>query len=376
MHIKNITESSEYSKSVLDCIGDPVFILDLEYRYVFVNKALCKQSGIALERWLGKTPHELFPKEEADIFRAHAGVVFETGEQDISEEQVTDANGEVRTIETTKTHYTDATGQQYVIGVVCDITGHRCAEEALKESEHRYRLLAENATDVIYVLNLDLTYKYVSPSVKQARGFSPEELIDQPISHSMTAESLELVTRAIRESLDLIKDETVDPDRTTVLELEMLCKDGSTVWAETKASFLRNDNGDPTAIMGIARDITERKRMEEALRRNELQLSQAVDLADIVYWEFDPAENALIFNDPFYAFYGTTAAREGGYRMSREEYRERFVHPDDRLSQSHDVQYNLTRHEAESPPDIEHRIIRRDGKVRHIVVRARVVKDD
>ena len=175
--------------------------------------------------------------------------------------------------------------------------------------------------------------------------------------------------------MELEKTGTADPSRTTVLELEMLCKDGSTIWAEVKASFLRNANGDPTEIMGIARDITERKQMEEALRTSELHLSQGMDLANIVYWELDPIEDVLIFNDAFYAFYGTTVQREGGYRMTRQEYAERFVHPDDRLRHSQTVQQNLARYAAESPPDLEHRIIRRDGNVRHIVVRGRIVKD-
>ncbi|HVN97358.1 MAG TPA: PAS domain S-box protein [Syntrophorhabdaceae bacterium] len=231
----------EYSESILDCLGDPVFILDRQYRHVFVNKALCEQSGIPLERWLGKTPRDLFPEKQAELFITSAGRVFETGKQDISEEQITDSNGGILSIETTKTLYRDAAGEPHVIGVVCD--------------------------------------------------------------------------------------------------------------------------------------ITKRKQMEEAVRASELQLSQGMRLANIVYWELDPLENVLIFNDAFYAFYGTTAEREGGYRMTRDEYTERFVHPDDRLRQSQAVRQNLARCPAESPPDIEHRIVRRDGKVRHIVVRATAAKD-
>ena len=371
----NLPKALEYSKPVLDCVGDPVFILDRQYRNVFVNKALCEKSGIPLERWLGRTAQELFPKEQADIFMEDARQVFETGKQSVKEEQATDAYGNVHTIETTKTVYKDATGEQYLIGVLREITENKAAEEALKESEHRYRLLAENATDVISVLTLDLTYKYVSPSVKQAWGFSPEELIDQPISHNMTAESLEFVVSAIREDLEREEGETVDPDRGKVLELEMIRKDGSTMWVEVKASFLHSDNGDPIEIMGIARDITERKRMEEVLRRSELQLSQAMDLADIVYWEYDPVENVQIFNDAFYAFYGTTAEREGGYRMTGEEYRKRFVHPDDQPGVLETVQRILAENITGPLPPIEHRVVRRDGKVRHTVVLATNVMD-
>ena len=83
------------------------------------------------------------------------------------------------------------------------------------------------------------------------------------------------------------------------------------------------------SISGTVIDITEHRRAEEALHMTQIQLSEAMDLASIVYWDTDPLENVFIFNDSFYTFYGTTAEREGGYRMTREEYYKRFVHPDD-----------------------------------------------
>ena len=122
-------------------------------------------------------------------------------------------------------------------------------------------------------------------------------------------------------------------------------------------------------------DITDRKQSDEALRISQSRLAEAMDLANIVYWEIDPADNAYIFNDPFYAFYGTTAEKEGGYRMTREEYFKRFVHPDDRSNISPIVAQRINTPEFEILPDLEHRIIRRDGEVRHILVRARVVKN-
>ena len=67
--------------------------------------------------------------------------------------------------------------------------------------------------------------------------------------------------------------------------------------------------------------ITEQRQAEEALRENEVRLSHATELlAGIVYWEHDEAAQEYIFNDAFYALYGTTADREGGYRMARDKY--------------------------------------------------------
>ena len=101
-----------------------------------------------------------------------------------------------------------------------------------------------------------------------------------------------------------------------------------------------------------------------------------MDLAHIVYWEFDPTAQMYVFNDPFYAFYGTTAEQEGGYLVAREDYAKRFIHPDDIPLHYQFVKENTLRPDLEFSADIEHRIIRRDGVVRHIHARARVVKDD
>ncbi|HVN95219.1 MAG TPA: PAS domain S-box protein [Syntrophorhabdaceae bacterium] len=272
--------------------------------------------------------------------------------------------------------YTEYEGRPAIIGTLQDVTDRKRAEQALKESENKYRLLADNTADVIFTFGLDMKYRYVSPSVIRIRGFSPDEVIGQLISQSVTAESLEAMNKVIREELWLEKTGTANPSRTRILELEMLCKDGSTVWVEVKASAVRDSDGDLGEIIGIGRDITERKMAEEALRTSELRISQAMELAHVVYWEYDPLENTLIFNDPFYALYGTTAEREGGYRMTREEYAKRFIHPDDEPRVSETAEQLNAMYGYRPIPDIEHRIVRRDGEVRYVAVRASAIRDD
>ena len=101
-----------------------------------------------------------------------------------------------------------------------------------------------------------------------------------------------------------------------------------------------------------------------------------MDLAHIVYWEVDPATDTHVFNDPFYALYGTTAEREGGYRMSTDDYVTRFMHPDDISRFYQMIEQSDARPGPEFLSEFEHRIVRRDGEVRHILARIRVVKDD
>jgi diguanylate cyclase (GGDEF)-like protein/PAS domain S-box-containing protein len=117
------------------------------------------------------------------------------------------------------------------------------------------------------------------------------------------------------------------------------------------------------------------KRMEETLLATQLNLSDAMDLAHIVYWKVDLETGNFILNDPFYAFYGTTAEAEGGYLMSREEYVKRFVHPDDMHILDQAKEKRLLNRDYGFLDHVEHRILRRNGEVRHILTRVRLNRD-
>jgi len=127
---------------------------------------------------------------------------------------------------------------------------------------------------------------------------------------------------------------------------------------------------------GFFRDITEHKAADEALHTSRLQLSDAMDLARIVYWEADPATHEFIFNDRFYALFATTAEREGGYRMAFEDYSKAFVHPDDLQIVLDRSRVAMAKEGSLDLVQFEHRAIRRTGEVIYLVAQVRNVKDD
>jgi len=148
----------------------------------------------------------------------------------------------------------------------------------MKESEERYRLLADNVTDVIWTLDVNsLKFTYVSPSVQSMQGFSPEELMRKSLQEILLPDSFNKATEAIAEELAETERSTeTDHSRSRVLELEEYCKDGSTIWIEVTANFLRNESGEVVNILGVARDISDRKmadqerdKLLEQLRRAE-----------------------------------------------------------------------------------------------------------
>jgi PAS domain S-box-containing protein len=136
------------------------------------------------------------------------------------------------------------------------------AVHALAESEMRYRLLAENAFDVIWTMDVNFKYTYVSPSVQRLRGYSVEEAMAQKVEDILTAPSLAFARKVFSEELVIEKSGRKDFFGARTLELEQKRKDGSTVWTEVKISIVRDSHGRVVEIIGVTRDISERKRAE------------------------------------------------------------------------------------------------------------------
>lgn len=124
--------------------------------------------------------------------------------------------------------------------------------------------LTNNIKDVIFVLDMNLNYTYVSPSVKTLRGYEPEEVMKQTLYDSFAVSSRDTAIRALYGIMALEKSGKDLIDRTLQLEVER--KDGTTVWTETKFSFVGDKNKKTVGILGVSRDITERKHAEERIQ--------------------------------------------------------------------------------------------------------------
>lgn len=140
-----------------------------------------------------------------------------------------------------------------------DITSRRKMEDDLKESERKYRLLAENAYDVIWTIDTEGKFTYISPSVERLRGFTPDELIKKSIQDVLTPKSAKKIQDDIKL---LIEHKEVKLQRA---ELEQPTKNGNTIWTEAIITPIRDKAGKLTSVLGITRDITEQKKLREEL---------------------------------------------------------------------------------------------------------------
>ncbi len=158
------------------------------------------------------------------------------------------------------------------------------AEEALLESGAMYLRLIDNLNDIIWTLDLDLRTTYVSPSIEKQLGFTPEERMAQDPGKQMTPTSYARMTELLMKELDQDQRAGVDPDRRLRVEVEYYHKNGSILWFESIVSGLRDENGVLFGIHGVSREITHRKKAEEALRQSEEKFKTLFAFAPDAYY--------------------------------------------------------------------------------------------
>lgn len=144
---------------------------------------------------------------------------------------------------------------------------HLRLEEALREEEERYHQLAEHMTDILWTMDANQRFTYINPSMQALMGHSVAEPSQLTLEEIVPPAALETVTEAIATTLADEDLEQEGPSRPGGLELELYHKDGSLIWTESRITALRNPGGQPVGILGVTRDITERKRAEANLSR-------------------------------------------------------------------------------------------------------------
>ncbi len=143
--------------------------------------------------------------------------------------------------------------------------------EALSVSQSNYRLLAQNSSDVIWTLDNDYQFTYISPSIYLLRGLTPEEAMRETIQETMPPHSQEVTHKAIAQGMENERKKNYLPVQ---VEVEQYHKNGTLIWVELSTRAMLNDQGEKIGYVGSSRDITERKLAEKALRESEIKLRE------------------------------------------------------------------------------------------------------
>lgn len=253
----------ELLRTLIDAIPDPIYIKDRQHRFVLRNQNPgYSLHGMHPQQALGKTDFAFYPLALAEAFYREEETIFQTGQPLMRHEMpVGREDGSAVWIAVTKVPLRNHQGE--IIGLAgfsYDITQHKASEEALRASEGRYRLLADNITDMVCRLKLSLTCLYVSPSSLLILGYTPAEMIGQSALSFIHPADFPIVQQAAQQAL--AQDETIASVR-----IRLRHKQGHYIWSEISGRALfAPETGAPIEFVLSARDVTKQKQAEDALQ--------------------------------------------------------------------------------------------------------------
>jgi PAS domain S-box-containing protein len=341
-----------YQAKLLDYVHDAILATDDELNLTAWNRAAEEIYGWKAEEVAGRKVHEVIRSEFTDALRAEAlKALAETGRFSTEVVQF-NRDGRRLWIQGDTMALRDEVGR--ITGYVCafrDISERRQAEEALRESEERYRDLFENANDIIYIHDLRGNYTSFNKAALKITGYTREEALRLNLADVVAPWNLEQARQRIAEKV-------AGRVPSTGYVLEIIAKDGSRIALEIKSRLILQD-GVIVGIQGIARDISERMRAEEALRKSEAYLAEGQKLSHTGSGSWNVATGEMFWSQETYRIYGFDPPKATpSYDLFLE-----IVHPEDRLFVDQSLE-SVVRERSEY--DIEFRIVRPDGSVRYI----------
>ena len=202
------------------------------------------------------------------------------------------------------------------------------AEEALRESKERYRMLAENVTDVIWTMDMNLKFTYISPSILQLRGYTVDEAMVQPLDCMIAPESLGEIMTLLTQKLKMIEAGHEEGWASIVFEMEQPCKDGTTIWTLNNAKILQDSEKQPVGIIGVTHNITERKNAEEALRESEVRHRELVENAVLGIFQVTKEGQFLMANERMANIFGYDSRQD--FIANADNITKLYIKPEER----------------------------------------------
>ena len=350
-----------HTDEVLKCI-EKVQVLN-------VNRAFLSKFGIEKKDQVVGPLSKIFEKDGLAIFVEEVLALFEGRipfESEVSR-LIVQGKDKALIFRVNVPHGYEDSWSKVIISIV-DVTERVEAEDKLRASEQRYRLLAENIVDVIWTSNLDFKFTYISPSIKLLTGYTDDELISKSISELVTEQSLETIRHALQEAFEAELhgvNETPDPP----LEIQMYRKNGGTIWVETSRTFLRDEQKKPIGILGALRGIDERKQAQQKILKSEARLARAQRIAHLGNWEWDIETDTETWSDEVFNMFGI---KDKTISPTFQTFLD-FVHKDDRArveKANKDAMYE------DKLYSIDYRIVRIDGSERTVHTEGEVTRNE
>jgi PAS domain S-box-containing protein len=305
-------QSQETYRDLVENTSDLIYVMDGNGCFKFINQAVEREYGYSASELIGKGFKDIAtPQSYAlaiKVFKERlTGMSVGSIEYDLY-----DKDGLIKTIETSERLAWEGNRIVEVYGIARDVTDRKRAEDALRESEEKYRSLVENLNDVICSTDLEGRVTYVSPAIEQITGYPGNDIIGRPIAEFVYPEDLPIFKESHAKTMSGQKEP---------LEFRAIGKYGEVIHVRT---FSRRQylNGALVGLTGTITDITERVKAEQALRESEEKYRLVLENA---------GEGIAVALGEYFAYINPKMAEFTGY--TREELYSRpiidFIYPDD-----------------------------------------------
>ena len=359
-----LRQSEARAQALLNAIPDMLFRVNRQGVFLDYKADIKDLYAQSEPNLIGKSCRDVLPPEFVDLIDLKIHATLETGALQTFEYRLPVPGRDWRDYEARMA----ASGVDEVTAIIRDITESKQANKALRESEERFRNILFSMADWVWEMNENGVYTFSSEKGEILLGVSRKNIIGKSPFDFMPAEEAARVAPIFAE---------ISTRKGIILDLENwnIGRNGERICLLTNGVPILDEMGNLKGYRGVDKDITERKRAEEALRLSEAKQSNALQMTKSGHWEYDVDRDLFTFNDNFYRIFRTTADAVGGYQISSGEYARRFCHPDDAAQVGEETLGAITSPDPNYSRQIEHRILYADGEVGFMAVRFFIVKD-
>ena len=291
---EHLRKSKAESRLIVESISEHVILQDTAHHILWANPAAAQSVGATVEELEGQRCYEVWAEREEPCPDCPVQAAIESRSSKRGEQQTLDGRHWIVVGSPVLDENGEVSG---AVEVRLETTTWKKAEDELRKSEEALRMLTDNVADVVYTMDLGFHTTYVSPSVERMLGFTQEERKQQVLHQMVTPESANAILRALEQELRREQEGSHDPTRAVTVEAEYYHKDGSTLWTENVVKGLRDENGKLVGILGVARDISDRKRAEQLLRESERKHRALITSINDVVCSLD-AEGIVTYISP------------------------------------------------------------------------------
>lgn len=267
-------------RSLFDNSNDSIFIINLNNKIVDCNATSINLFGCKRGELIGSKIIRFIPEIEEDPVNWKEQFIQKVNNAFHEQPQQFECSFQTAT---NKLFYAEVKlnklfleGISYLQVIIVDTTAKHDVEKKLKDIENKFNIITKYSTDVIWIRDLNLKLKYVSPSYFRLLGYTAEEAYSLPMDTFFTTDGLNKIKNIVKSELDNESIPGIDPLRIRIIEVPQICKNGSVIWTETISCFIRDDHGNPSGIIGVTRDISERRKSEVQLREKSIVIESSI----------------------------------------------------------------------------------------------------